>query len=66
LISEWELWACANMIDQQHKDSAPDVIAEPVNTLTLEGDDAGATTWRAIAERYAQLLDKPERNCSLN
>ncbi len=56
MISEWELWACANTLHKAHGADAPRIIAERISALTLEGDEAGVRTWRAIAERYTQLV----------
>ena len=56
MISEWELWACANHIQSQHGTDAPRVIAERIETFAQAGDQAGVATWQAIAERYTKLV----------
>ena len=56
MISEWELWACANHIHGQHGIDAPRAIAERIETLAQAGDQAGVATWQAIAERYTTLV----------
>ena len=56
MISEWELWACANHIHGQHGIGAPRVIAERIEALAQAGDQAGVATWQAIAERYTTLV----------
>ena len=56
MISEWELWACANHIHGQHGIGAPRVIAERIEALAQAGDQAGVATWQAIAERYTKLV----------
>lgn len=59
MLSEWELWACANTMHRDHGPGAPAAIAERIATLTREHDTAGVATWRAIAERYARLMAAP-------
>ena len=56
MISEWELWACANHVHGQHGIDAPRAIAERIETLAQAGDQAGVATWQAIAERYTTLV----------
>lgn len=56
MLTEWELWACANTMDQDHGSDAPAAIAERIETLTRQDDAAGAATWKAIAERYTRLM----------
>ena len=56
MISEWELWACANHIHGQHGIDAPRAIAEGIETLAQAGDQAGVATWQAIAERHTKLV----------
>jgi hypothetical protein len=55
VISDRELWACANEVLRQHGSRAPIFVAERVGALALAGDGAGIATWRAIAERIDQL-----------
>ena len=55
MLSEWELWACANRVLQSHGEGAALHAAEQIGALVLEGDAAGVRTWQAIAERIAQL-----------
>ena len=63
MLSDWELWACANHVLQTHGDKAPLYVAEQIGALALDGNDAGIRTWQAIAERIVQLSsnasDKP-------
>lgn len=63
MLSDWELWACANHVLLTHGDKAPLYVAEQIGALALDGDDAGIRTWQAIAERIVQLSsnasDKP-------
>jgi len=55
MLSEWELWACANRVLQTHGARAALHAAEQIDALVLEGDAEGIRTWQAIAERIAQL-----------
>lgn len=63
MLSDWELWACANHVLQTHGDQAPVHVADQIGVLALVGDEAGIRTWQAIAERIVQLSanasDKP-------
>ena len=58
MLSEWELWACANQVLTTHGDNAPLHVAEQIGALALAGDAAGIQTWQAIARRIAQLTGK--------
>ena len=55
MLSEWELWACANRVLQTYGDNAALHAAEQIGALVLEGDAEGVRTWQAIAARIAQL-----------
>jgi hypothetical protein len=55
MISDRELWACANQVLQQHGDRAPVFVAERIGALALAGDEAGVAAWRAIATRMDRL-----------
>ena len=39
MLSDWELWACANHVLQAHGDKAPLYVAEQIGALTLIGDE---------------------------
>jgi len=56
MLSDWELWACANQLLKMHGDDAPRHVAERIGTLGLEGDVKGVATWKAIARRLAELV----------
>ena len=58
MLSDWELWACANHVLQTHGDKAPLYVAEQIGALALAGEEAGIRTWQAIAERIVQLSVK--------
>ena len=52
---EHERWAEALMIERQHGEAAPLVIADRVRALAQEGDEAGVLRWLDVASRYDQL-----------
>ena len=54
MLTEWELWACANTMHQNHGPAASAAIAEQIETVSRQDDAAGAATWKAIAERYTR------------
>ena len=58
MLSEWELWACANQVLNTHGEKAPLHVAEQIGTLALAGDEAGIATWQGIAKRIAGLMGK--------
>ena len=59
VISEWELWACANQAINEHGADAPIFAAMRADELFEQGDDDGARTWRLIVERINRLLSAP-------
>lgn len=60
LLTDWELWAVANFVLEQHGDEAPMFVAARIGALALEGDDAGIAAWREVARRMTELR-VPER-----
>lgn len=58
MISEWELWACANHYVARHGADAPIIAAMRADELLAEGDLGGARTFQAIVRRIEQLLDE--------
>ena len=60
LLSEWELWACANEYVRQHGEDAPVHAAMRADELLEQGDLDGVANWRAILSRIHQLFAKPE------
>jgi hypothetical protein len=57
VISDREIWACAQQVMRQHGENAPAHIAERIGALALAGDEAGVETWKRIADRVDQLFD---------
>ena len=55
MISERELWACANQVLNHHGPDADRFIEERMRALTEAGDEAGLKAWLAIADRVDQL-----------
>lgn len=60
MISEWELWACANEMVRQHGFDAPIHAAMKADALLVEGEQDGAATWRLIIHRVNALLADPK------
>jgi hypothetical protein len=56
MLSDWELWACANQVLKIHGDKSHLYIAEQIGALAVTGDHDGIDTWKAIAQRLAGLL----------
>jgi hypothetical protein len=54
---EHERWAEALLIERQHGEEAPLVLADRVRALALEGDEAGVLRWLDVASRYDRLRD---------
>lgn len=59
MLTEWELWACANEAINQHAFDAPNYAGMRANELFDKGDEAGAATWRLIVKRINELLAAP-------
>ena len=57
MLSEWELWACANQVLTAHGHEAPRHVAEQIGALVLAGDQEGVRAWQEIARRIADLAD---------
>jgi hypothetical protein len=55
MIEDRELWACANLLVQQHVDGARSYADKRTADLADVGDRKGAATWRVIADRIACL-----------
>ncbi len=59
VLTEWELWACADEAIRQHGLGAPIFAAMRADKLLEEGEMDGAANWRLIVTRINQLLAKP-------
>lgn len=56
MLTEWELWACAQECIRQHQLDAPIHAAMRADKLLEEGNHDGARAWRLIVSRINQLL----------
>jgi len=56
MLSDRELWGCANQVLQVHGEKSPLYIAEQIGALALSGDLEGIETWKAVAQRLAGLV----------
>jgi hypothetical protein len=59
ILTEWELWACADEAIRQHGLDAPIFAAMRADKLLEEGEIDGAANWRLIVTRINQLLARP-------
>jgi hypothetical protein len=60
MLSDWELWACANQLVEQHGRRAPLEAMTRIFELGEAGDKDGHIAWCMIAERVRKLLrEKP-------
>lgn len=60
VLSDWELWACANEHIRQHGFHAPIHAAMRADELLEHGNLDGARTWRLIVHRINQLIAQPK------
>ena len=60
MLSEWELWACANELVKQHGRSAVLRAGERRLDLETQGDEQGAITWGLILIKIIELLKEPQ------
>jgi hypothetical protein len=60
MLSEWELWACANELIRQHGADAPIHAAMKADAMLERNDDQGAKTWQLIVHRTNELLQGPQ------
>lgn len=59
LLSEWELWACAQHYVTQHGENAAVIAVLRCDELLEAGEYAGARNYQAIIERINRLLERP-------
>jgi hypothetical protein len=59
VITDWELWACAQDYVTRHGDDAGVIAAMRCDELLEAGDLAGVRTYRAILSRIDRLLEPP-------
>jgi hypothetical protein len=59
LLSEWELWACAQHYVTQHGEDAAVIAAMRCDELLKASDFEGARNFQAMIERINKLLGPP-------
>jgi hypothetical protein len=59
VLSDRELWACANHYVQKHHADAPIVAAMRADELLAAGDLDGARNFQAVVRRINELLETP-------
>ncbi len=59
LLSDWELWACAQHYVTEHGEDAGVMAAFRCDELRDAGDHEGARNYQAIIERINRLLEAP-------
>jgi hypothetical protein len=59
LLTDWELWACANELIRRHYLDAPIHAGIRADELEQAGDWEGARNWKLIISRIEQLLQAP-------
>lgn len=55
MITEWELWACANEMIRRHGEDAAIQAAMKADELFEAGEMDGSRTWRLIVHRVNEL-----------
>jgi hypothetical protein len=55
VISEWELWACAEHVAKHEGHGARQIVQARIEVLSQLNDAQGVATWRAIGVRLAQV-----------
>jgi len=59
VLSDWELWACANEYVRRYGRDAGIHAAMQADALFEAGDDDGAKAWRMIIARIETLMPPP-------
>jgi ribosome assembly protein YihI (activator of Der GTPase) len=60
ILSDWELWACANEQLKQHGENASIFAAMRADELLEAGDQDGVHNWLLIIDRIEQLMARNE------
>jgi hypothetical protein len=60
ILSDWELWACANEQLRQHGENAAILAAMRADELLEQSDLDGVHNWLLIIDRIEQLMARPE------
>ena len=59
MLTDWELWACANHYAEKHGNDAAVVVALRADELLTEQDYDGVRNFTAIITRINWLLEGP-------
>jgi hypothetical protein len=59
MLSDWELWACANDFVRRHGEDAAIHAAMRADELLAEAEFEGAKNFQEIVRRIEQLLERP-------
>lgn len=59
MLTEWELWAVAAKVIEQHGDTARAHAEERQRALEAAGDTGGVNAWSAVLARIEQLQALP-------
>ena len=59
MLTDWELWACANHFVNKHGMDAPIIAAFRADELSEAGDERGAANFRAIVRLCNEMLSAP-------
>jgi hypothetical protein len=51
ILTDWEIWACAQQVIKRHGVKAPLHVACQIVELATAGDLDGAQAWQAIAAK---------------
>ena len=62
LNRDQELWAVTLWVEKNHGKEGPAYIAQQIERLSNEGDEAGKATWKTVAERFDQLSCQSSTN----
>lgn len=66
-ISQWELWAVANMMVSAHGEDAEAEVNRRVESARTSGDTAGETVWRGVQGKVAELrAERPTPGVSVH
>ncbi len=62
LNRDQELWAVTLWVERNHSEEGTAYIAQQIQRLSNEGDEAGIATWKAVAECFDQLSCQSSSN----
>jgi hypothetical protein len=62
MTRDQELWGVALWVETTHGAAGPAHIAGQITRLAKDGDEQGIAMWRAVADRYDQLVAKGALN----